>query len=259
MNFRITVGSAMLRFGNFVRSLAVAVMRPRDLIEFGRRTYAKNANIASWACAEVADSGLHDAERDLLRKIPRRQGRLLLLGVGGGREAIPLARVGFAMTGLDFVADMVAAAKENARRHGVAMDGLVQELSRLDLAEKTYEVVWLSAAMYSCIPTRRKRMAMLRNIHAALKPGGYFVCQFHWDTEAGRGKFAERARKAFAILTLGNFRYEAGDTLWFHGEFVHAFSSLENLRSEFTGAGFEVLDLGLSGKSRGGAILRKNG
>lgn len=257
MKFRIAIGEKILHFGSFVQSLAVAVMRPDDLIEFGRRSYAKKSNVSGWANAGVADSGLTPAEDALLLKISSRKGRLLLLGVGGGREAIPLARSGFAVTGLDFIPAMVEQAKENALRNGVAMDGLVQELSQLDLAPEAFDIVWLSAAMYSCVPTRKRRTAMLQEIHRALKPGGFFICQFYWDESAGQNHFAELLRKAFAFFTLGNFRYEAGDRLWFYSEFVHAFSSAKKLRSEFTEAGFAISDFTISGAARGGVVLKK--
>lgn len=257
MKPRVAIGEKILSFGGFVQSLAVAVMRPNDLIEFSRQTYAKKSNVASWASDDIIRSGLSPDEEALLKKISLRKGHLLLLGVGGGREAIPLARLGFAVTGLDFVTEMVEKAKNNARRKGVAMDGLVQELSQLDLTRETYDIVWLSAAMYSCVPTRKRRKAMLRKIHESLKPGGFFVCQFHWDERAGQNYLAELLRKAFAFLTFGNFHYEAGDRLWFHCEFIHAFGSAEKLQSEFTEAGFAIIDFSTFGASRGGAILEK--
>ena len=257
MKHRVAIGEKILSFGGFVKSLAVAVMRPSDLIEFSRRTYAQTSNVAGWASDDVIRSGLSSDEEALLKKIPLRKGRLLLLGVGGGREAIPMAGLGFAVTGLDFIAEMVEKAKDNARRNGVTMDSQVQELSQLDLTPETYDIVWLSAAMYSCLPTRKRRTAMLRKINESLKPRGFFVCQFHWDEGAAQNRTAVLLRKVFAFLTFGNFRYEAGDQLWFHNEFIHAFSSAEKLRSEFTETGFSIRDFILSGASRGGAVLEK--
>lgn len=257
MKPRVAIGEKILSFGGFIKSLAVVIMRPSDLIEFSRRTYTQQSSVAGWASADVIRSGLNSDEEALLKKIPLRKGRLLILGVGGGREAIPLARMGFAVTGLDFIAEMVEKAKDNARRNGVTMDGLVQELSHLDLTCETYDIIWLSAAMYSCVPTRKRRTAMLRKIHESLKPGGFFVCQFHWDERAGQNYLAELLRKAFAFLTFGNFHYEAGDRLWFHCEFIHAFGSAEKLQSEFTEVGFAIIDFSTFGASGGGAILEK--
>ena len=63
---------------------------------------------------------------------------------------------------MDFVAEMVERAKANAARQGVALEGLVQEISQLDVPDGVYDLVWLSARMYSCLPTRQRRVEMLR-------------------------------------------------------------------------------------------------
>ena len=172
MRPRITLARFLIQMGKFVESLAVMVMRPDDLVEFGRQTYTRPHNVASWGRSDLVERGLRPDETALLEKLPLKEGRLLLLGVGGGREAIPLARMGFDVTGVDFVPGMVELAKENAAQRGVRIEGLVQEISRLDVPASSYDVVWLCAAMYSCVPTRQRRVAMLRRIRQALRPGG---------------------------------------------------------------------------------------
>ena len=94
------------------------VMRPDDLLELSRQTYARPHNVAGWGRLDLVERGLGDEELALLAHLPGKEGRLLLLGVGGGREAIPLARLGFQVTGVDFVPGMVALAQENAARQG---------------------------------------------------------------------------------------------------------------------------------------------
>jgi hypothetical protein len=79
--------------------------------------------------------------------------------------------------------------------------------------------------MYSCVPTKKRRVEMLRKISKALKPGGYFACQFNWDRRSKPSPTGELVRRAFALLTLGNLGYEKGDMLWGNVEFAHAFSS----------------------------------
>ena len=66
-------------------------------------------------------------------------------------------------------------------------------------------------------------------------------------------------RKIFALLTIGNLCYEPGDILWGNKEFIHAFSSDLELKSELTDGGFEVLDLYLPENGvEGGALLVPN-
>jgi 2-polyprenyl-3-methyl-5-hydroxy-6-metoxy-1,4-benzoquinol methylase len=204
------------------------------------------------------NTGLNPDEKALLEKLPVKEGRLLLLGVGGGREAIPLSQMGFEVTGVDFVPEIVERARKNATRYGVKFEGLVQEISEIDVSPESYDVVWLSAAMYSCIPTRSRRVAMLGRIFKALIPRGHFVCQFHWDARSEISRKGEFLRKVVAFLTLGNLWHEQGDMLWYNTEFLRAFSSEEEVRSEFAEGGFEVLHLCIAEEILlGGAVLRK--
>ena len=64
----------------------------------------------------------------LLELLPR-SGRVLDVGCGYGRIAVPLARAGFAVTGLDVSPNLLRAARREAASHGVAV--------RLDLGSMT--------------------------------------------------------------------------------------------------------------------------
>jgi SAM-dependent methyltransferase len=258
MRWRIIFARFLIRVGGFIQSQALMVMRPNDLVEFSRQTYAREKMVEGLGRHDLISPTLHLDEQALLDKLLLKKGRLLLLGVGGGREAIPLAQMGFEVTGVDFVPEMVEKARENASRHGVKIEGLVQEISQLDVSSGSYDVVWLSAAMYSCIPTKGRRVAMLRKINNTLKPGGYFLCQFRWAAKDGAAHLWELVRKIVAFITLGNLWYEKGDTLSYNIEFIHAFSQEDEVRSEFAAGGFEVMHLRSADEILlGGAVLRK--
>jgi ubiquinone/menaquinone biosynthesis C-methylase UbiE len=216
------------------------VMRPDDLVEFSRHTYARTQNVASWGSEELISCGLYPQEEKLLEQIPFKNGKLLLLGVGGGREAIPLAQSGFQVTGLDFVPEMVELAKKNASKFGIKLDGLVQEISDLNLPPKNFTVVWLSAAMYSCVPTRDRRISMLKRIHHILADEGLLAIQFSFIDKSLIQTPRSRLYKAIAWMTLGNLSYEPGDTLRHKIEFMHDFSDQNVLREEFTLGGFTI-------------------
>lgn len=257
MQLRVELGRFLLRLGRFIESLAVVVMRPDDLVEFGRRQYARPKEVAEWGGDSVLDQGLFPGEKALLDQVPVKSGRLLLLGLGGGRDAIALARLGFEVVGVDFVQDMVEKARENAARHGVALQGLVQDISQLEVPPASFDLAALSPAMYSCIPTRARRVQMLRRIRQALKPEGYFLCQFILNPALRVTRRAELLRKAFALLTGGNRGYEKGDTLRGPG-FSHIFLDEGELRSEFADGGFELIHFqsGEFGTWRGAVLQR---
>ncbi len=258
MRPRIALGRFLPRLGGLIQELALMVMGTEDLVRFSRRTYAKSDQVRAWGEDAFVDSGLTPEEASLLEKTDLKQGRLLVLGLGGGREAIHLAGTGFETTGVDFIPAMVEKAKENATRRGVRIEGVVQEISTLDAAPGSWDLVWLSSAMYSCIPTRKRRVGVLKRVLGGLKPGGFFICQFHWDPRRVFSPRKERVKKLIAWLTLGNIRYEKGDLLWHNVEFIHAFSSLEDIRSEFLEGEFDIIQIRLPEQGvRGGAILRK--
>lgn len=125
MSIRITLARRLISLGKLVQSLALMVMKPDDLVEFSRQTYARSHNVASWAGDQTVSHGLRPEELALVEQLSARCGQLLLLGVGGGREAIPLAQMGFDVTGVDFVPAMIEAAKANAARASVRIEGIV--------------------------------------------------------------------------------------------------------------------------------------
>jgi SAM-dependent methyltransferase len=258
MSLHFFLGRQFLNVGAFLRSMAVMVMKPDDLIRFTRETYRQRGSIEAWAGKDVVDRGLNEPEEILLDRLPVKNGRMLLLGLGGGREAIPFAEAGFQVTGVDYIPELIALAVRNAEAKGLEIQGLVQDISDLKLPRSRYDVIWFSRSMYSVIPTQKRRLDMLRRIHDALQPNGHVVCQFFWDPAMTPGRKRLMIRRLIACLTLGNLTYEPGDILWGDIEFVHAFGSEKDLRSEFARAGFEVIHLEIfENWHGGGAVLRK--
>ncbi len=102
-------------------------------------------------------------------------------------------------------------------------------------------MAWLSSRMYSSVPTRGRRVNMLKRIRGVLKNGGRFICWFRFEKGRPRSPRAEAARKAIGFLTLGNSGCEPGDALRGNFEFMHSFSSKKALLSEFEAGGFDVI------------------
>jgi ubiquinone/menaquinone biosynthesis C-methylase UbiE len=258
MNPRIVLARILIKLGHFVQESAVTVMRPRDLIEFSRKSYSRAQEVKAWGAKQWLESGLTPEEADLEKEFPIKKGKLFLLGVGGGREAIFFARKGLDVTAVDFIPEMVDEARKNIKLYGAQAKVLVQEISDLDLPDAYYDSVWISMGLYSAVPTRKKRVKMLNNLWKSLKSEALLYCQFHWDPKKGSSVKAEFAKKLFAIFTLGNFWYEKGDMLWGNSEFLHAFTSEDKLRSEFEAGGFKMISIQLNEKTRrAGAILKK--
>lgn len=258
MRIRTALGRFLTRFGRFIQSLAVMIMKPDDLVEFSRLAYSSPAAVEGWGKKGQVEAQLDPTEQALLEKIPVKKGRLLLLGLGGGREAIPLAKMGFEVTGVDFIPDLVRQAKKNALEHGVAIEGLVQDMTKLTIEPNSYDLACLFTAMYSCVPTRARRIEMLKRVLAGLKAGGYFLCQFQYYSPLPSSPKAEFLGKIFAYLTFGNIHYEKGDMIWRDAEFIHTFWRRDLLASEFEQGGFQIIALNIPEDGLwGSAILRK--
>lgn len=259
MKGRIFIGRFLVRLGGFIKSLAVVVMRPEDLIEFSLLSYARRKPIGTFSSDAFIESGLYPPEEKLVDNLKQKGGNLLILGVGGGREVLAFVRMGYLVTGADFLPELVAKAKENASRYGYEFKGDIQEFSRLDTGADRYDVVWLSYAMYSSISTREKRINMLRRIWKSLKTGGEFACQFYYDPFVRPKPVVENARKLVGYLSLGNSSYQTGDMILGGLQFIHAFKSEQEVREEFDQTAFRLCYLDLSSsRKRGEAILEKS-
>lgn len=251
---RISLARFLIRLGQKMPALALVLMRPTDLVEFSRQSYASSRAVDDWSHDRFIDEGFTRLERDLVERIPLKSGRLLQLGIGGGREAIPLARRGFEVTGVDYVPGMAERAIANAAKRGLTVQGLVQDIARLRVPAEAYDVVWFSPRLYSVIPTRRRRVELLRRLGKALRPRGYVLCQFHW----GPAPPTSRLIRVLSRASLGYLEYETGDQLWRQTEFVHVFHEESALREEFTDGGFDVSDLRIFPESQeGAAVLKK--
>ncbi len=258
MSFRITSAKILIQLGEAIKSLAVVIMKPQDLIDFGKISYSKQPSINSFSVNQLVEDGLAMDEELLLNSTLTKSGKALILGVGGGREAIALSKIGFKVTATDFVEEMCQSALMNAKKYGVEIDVLTQELSNPDFPEETFDIVWLSTGMYSVIPTRNKRVQFLKRVRSILKPGGFFLFQFHWRDSKGLSKKKEAIKNIIGTIFFLNPNYETGDSLWREKEFVHFFPDLEKLKSELASSGMELIllekhDMGF----RGNAVLKK--
>lgn len=230
-------------------------MRPDDLVEFSRQTYRRSLSVNIRDSDQLNSIGLNPAEKTWLEHVPAKGGRLLLLGVGAGREVAPLAERNYEITAVDFVGELLERARESAAMKGLQLHVLEQEISKLEVPSEYFDVVWLSAGMYSCVPTSGRRVEMAKRIWKCLKPGGHFLFGFVLSAPSKPRTVPRMLRTAFAYVTFGNLTYEPGDTLWRNSEFIHLFASGEEIRAELNQAGFDAVMIDTD--YWGGAVFRK--
>ena len=113
---------------------------------------------------------------------------LLDIGCGGGLVAEPMARLGFAVTGIDAGAATVDAARAHAEASGLAIDYRVATSETLARAGQRFDVV-LALEIVEHVPDRDRFLAGLGGL---VKPGGAFV-----------GATLHRTARAFALAIIG--------------------------------------------------------
>jgi SAM-dependent methyltransferase len=107
-------------------------------------------------------------------------GRLLDVGCGTGRHAVPLAAAGLRVTGIDLSPAMLALAADRAHAAGVALDLLEADARRLpDHLERVDAAICLCEGAFCLVaagvePFAHDR-AILAGIHRVLRPGGRLV------------------------------------------------------------------------------------
>lgn len=104
----------------------------------------------------------------LLAEIPQ-EGRCLEIGVGTGRIALPLARAGVSMVGVDISREMLRRLIENAGQSVPSV--LIADATRLPLADKTFSAA-IAAHVLHLIPGWTDA---IREVTRVLKPGGVLI------------------------------------------------------------------------------------
>jgi len=158
---------------------------------------------------------------DLVREGTVRPCRAVDLGCGAGNYAIYLASQGFTVTGIDSSSTAITIARQQAEERGIACRFIVADvLGDLHEVKETFDFAYDWELLHHIFP--EDRATYLRNVHAILNPGAYYlsVCFSEEDPQfGGTGKY----RKT-----------QIGTTLYFSSE-----SELRGLFSRY----FAIRDL----------------
>lgn len=147
-------------------------------------------------------------------------GRCLEIGVGTGRFAIPLARAGIDIFGIDLSRDMLLRLVENA--HGAAPPVSIADATRLPFKDRSFATA-LAPHVLHLIPNWREAIAELFRV---VRPGGRLLA-----TRGGR-------RTDWREAVTKRFFAEAGDPPWPPG-----IDRIEQLDDHLRGLGARVRSL----------------
>jgi SAM-dependent methyltransferase len=106
-------------------------------------------------------------------------GCILDVGCGTGRHAVELARRGYRVAGVDISAGMLAEAEKAAGEADVEVEWIHADATRFTSNKRFDAAICLCEGAFSLLGGEddpiEHDLAILRNVHAALKPGAGFV------------------------------------------------------------------------------------
>jgi SAM-dependent methyltransferase len=125
--------------------------------------------------AEMFQAGVVDAAAEVLAELAG-GGRALELGIGTGRIALPLARRGVPVHGIDMSRAMVA--RLRAKPGGDAIGVTIGDFATTRV-DGTFSVAYLVFNTIMNLTTQEAQVACFRNVADHLEPGGCFVIEVH--------------------------------------------------------------------------------
>lgn len=138
------------------------------------------ANDAFWEAAYPAmfpADGYRTAEADVeavLSLAGHAEGAVLDLACGPGRHSVPLARRGFAVTGVDRSPFLLHKAREYGGDAGVEVEWIEADMREF-VRPNTYRLVLNLFTSFGYFRTEEENQRVLEQVHASLAPGGVFI------------------------------------------------------------------------------------
>lgn len=149
------------------------------------------------------------AEVDFLLEELRLPGGAAILdvGCGTGRHSVELARRGYRMTGIDLSAGMLAEARKAAARAGVNVEWIQADAARFQADRSFDAALCLCEGAFALLgmddDAIEHDLAILRHIHAALKPrAGFILTTLNGYRKARQHSQKDVAAGVFDPLTL---------------------------------------------------------
>lgn len=203
----------------------------------------------------------------LLRLVGGEPQSVLDLCCGPGRFAVPLARRGYQVTGVDRTAFFLDKAKERAARENVEVEW-VQEDMRTFVRPGAYDLAFSMFTSFGYFDDKDEDLTVLRNVHESLQPGGALVMDVV-GKELVAGKFESARSRKHADGSVVIDRREVFDDwtrvrmewIIIKGDAIHVYSidhtiySGQELRDCFSAAGF--VDVKLYGSIEGAPYDRQ--
>jgi SAM-dependent methyltransferase len=209
--------------------------------------YLHNTELARRYDDALAGTPLLELDQTFVREYCPTECRILDLGCGTGRVAIPLATLGHRVTAVDLAEEMLRVAGAKATAAGVRLDRVRANIVTLDaIGDGAFDAVLCLFSTLGMVSGSENRRKVVGHAHRVLRPGGVLLLHVHnrWHHLRTRGGRSWLARDVVRRLRGSP---DAGDWLMEHhdgqtGWPMHLFTARE-IRRLLCGAGFRVSEV----------------
>jgi SAM-dependent methyltransferase len=129
----------------------------------------------------------------LVELLPR--GRLLDVGCGYGRIALPLVRSGFEVEGLDLSEEMIDAARRAAAAEGLRIGFTVGSMTSLPYASESFDAAICLWSAFNELLEEDEQTRAIAEMWRVLRPGGVALVEGRPYTEPTAAEIASGARR----------------------------------------------------------------
>src|ERR687898_2949564 len=183
---------AVLRWSGGGSTTGATLRRARrPTARFGRQPLIDHDNLEAFADPVDYDrQDTSDTGVDFYAALAREAGGPVLeIACGTGRVAIPIARQGFAVTGLDVVPAMLVRARFKAEAAGLAVRWVEGDARTFDLGSERFRLIFLTGNAFQAFLTNSDQEALLGRVRAHLHDEGLFAFETRnprWRTREER-------------------------------------------------------------------------
>lgn len=152
-------------------------MHDLDLSKFNLETFSRKEVVEKYGGANY-----WRADEEVLtdKYFTKKNGRLLILGCGGGRSVVRLAKEGFEIAALDMSSNMIEIAKRNMEAQGIRANLLVRDAVDLScFRSESFDYVFFPFHGIDYIYPKDRRIRCFKEVFRVLKRGGVFIYNSH--------------------------------------------------------------------------------
>lgn len=203
--------------------------------------------------AEIAEQGLWESEKTLIKKYFRPNSIILDIGCGSGRTTIPLFKMDYRVIGVDITFQMIETAKKVAKSKNLDIDYRMGDATGLEFQDNYFDGVIFANNGWTQIPSREKRQKALNEIYRVLKPSGIYIFTAHkryysgfyflfWVKQWFRFYILKLLRVKIGIIDFGDryFRRRVNGKKLKQKQYIHI-ASIKEVKEQIKNSGFKLV------------------